>query len=247
MKPLFLMIQFMTRIPIPFTIPCDAEDFAKGPPWFPVVGWLIGGILAGGALLLNTLDTPWMTAALLVLLEVVLTGGLHLDGLADSFDGLYSNRDRERILEIMKDSRIGSNGVLALIGLLGLKCAALASIPAEQLPLAVLAMPAVARGNMTLASYLFRPARPQGMGNLFIGQVGRGGLLMAALLLLIPLGAMGMVANAPVWGALLVGLLFVRSADKILGGITGDILGALCELGELTFILLFWLEGRVFP
>ncbi len=245
MKPFFLMIQFMTRLPIPITIPCEAEDFAKGPPWFPMVGWLIGGILAGAALLLNPLGEPWMTAILLVILETLITGGLHLDGLADSFDGLYSNRDRERILEIMKDSRIGSNGVLALLGQLGLKTVVLASIPSGVLPMAVLVMPAVARLNMTTASFLSHPARPQGMGNLFIGQVKPLGLTMAVCILFIPLGFMGMVQNLAIWGTLLIGFLFVRHAEKILGGITGDILGALCEISGLVFVLLFWFQGKI--
>lgn len=246
MKPLFLMIQFLTRIPIPVTIPCEAEDFAKGPPWFPMVGWIIGGILAGAALLLNMLEEPWMTAILLVILEALITGGLHLDGLADSFDGLYSNRDRERILEIMKDSRIGSNGVLSLIGLLGLKCVVLASIPGAVLPLAVLVMPAAARLNMTIASFLSHPARPQGMGNLFIGQVKPAGMLMAAALLFVPLGFLGLLQNGALWGTLLVGFLFVRQAERILGGITGDILGALCEISGTAFLLFFWLQGKLF-
>lgn len=245
MKPLFLMIQFMTRIPVPFEIPCEAEDFAKGPPWFPLVGWIIGGILAGTALLLNPLGEPWMTAVLLVALEVLITGGLHLDGLADSFDGLYSNRDRERILEIMKDSRIGSNGVLSLIGLLGMKTVVLAALPVEVLPIAVLVMPAVARTNMTLASHLFKPARPQGMGNLFIGQVKSMGLVFALMLLFIPLGFLNMGFHGAMWGTFLIGFLFLRQADKILGGITGDILGALCEISGLVFLLLFWLQGKL--
>lgn len=245
MKSLFLMIQFLTRIPIPVTIPCESEDFAKGPPWFPMVGWIIGVILGGAALLLNPLGEPWMTAILLVILEALITGGLHLDGLADSFDGLYSNRDRERILEIMKDSRIGSNGVLVLIGLLGLKFVVLASIPAAQLPVAVLVMPAAARLNMTIASFLSRPARPQGMGNLFIGQVKPSGLLMAAAILFIPLGFLGQLQNPAIWGTLLVGFLFVRQAEKILGGITGDILGALCEISGLAFVLFYWLHGKL--
>lgn len=245
MKPLFLMIQFMTRIPIPVTIPCEAEDFAKGPPWFPMVGWIIGCILAGAALLLNPLGEPWMTAILLVILEALITGGLHLDGLADSFDGLYSNRDRERILEIMKDSRIGSNGVLALMGLLGLKFVVLTSIPAVHLPVAVLVMPAMARLNMTIACFLSHPARPQGMGNLFIGQVKPIGLIFAAAILFIPLGFSGLLQNGAVWGTLLIGFMFMRQAEKILGGITGDILGALCEISGLAFVLLYWLMGKI--
>ncbi len=246
MKSFFLMLQFLTRIPIPVTIPCEAEDFAKGPPWFPLVGWVIGGILCGAAMLLNPLGEPWMTALLLVILEALITGGLHLDGLADSFDGLYSNRDRERILEIMKDSRIGSNGVLALMGLLSLKTVALATIPAEQLPLVMLVMPAVARLNMTAASFLSHPARPQGMGNLFIGQVKRKGFLLAAVILFVPLGMLDLPFHVAAGGTLLAGFLFVRHAEKILGGITGDILGALCEISGLVFVLLYWVQGKLF-
>ncbi len=245
MRTFLLMLQFFTRLPIPFELPCEPEDFAKGPPWFPAVGWVIGGILFSVALGLNRLQEPWMTAALLVALEALLTGGLHLDGLADSFDGLYSNRSRERILEIMKDSRIGSNGVLALIGLLGLKTVTLAVLPPALVPLAVLVMPAAARFNMTLACWLFRPARPQGMGNLYIGRVGAGGAAGAALLLAIPLSGIPGIHFGVVLGTLLAGWLFCRSADRILGGITGDILGALCELSGLAFLVLLWFSTRL--
>ena len=235
------MLQFMTRIPIPFTLPCESEDFAKGAPLFPAVGWVIGAILFAAAFLLNGMETPWMTAALLVALEVLITGGLHLDGLADSFDGLYSNRDRDRILEIMKDSRIGSNGVLALIGLLGLKVITLASIPAVLLPVAVLVMPVAARFNMVFASYIHRPARLQGMGNLFIGQVKPLGLATGACIYLIPMLFIRPMPVLAIGGTLLAGWMFTHSANRILDGITGDILGALCEISGLAFIVLFWM------
>lgn len=245
MKAFLLMIQFMTRIPVPFQIPCDAQDFAKGPPLFPLVGWVLGAVLYAAASGLNWLHEPLLAAALLVALEMFLTGGLHLDGLADSFDGLYSNRDRERILEIMKDSRIGSNGVLALIGLLGLKTVVLAALPAEALPVAVLVMPAAARFNMTLASCVYKPARENGMGNLFIGRVSFRGLLLAALLLYVPAFFVSGMLFPALAGVLAAGWVFVRSANGILKGITGDILGALCEISGLAFLLGYLLLGKL--
>lgn len=237
MKTLILMIQFFTRIPIPYDTGSTEADFAKGPAWFPTVGWIIGGILAAAAygLVMYRVD-PLLTALLLVILEVLVTGGLHLDGLADSFDGLYSNRDRGRILEIMKDSRIGTNGVLALMGALSLKTLLLAQFTSWQLIAAVAVMPVLGRLNITLASQLGKPARPDGMGNLFIGKVTNGMVLWALLTALLPLAFMPERFPYVAFGTILFSFAYRKHVEGILGGITGDILGAMVELTEILYL-----------
>lgn len=251
MKSLILMLQFFTRLPLPFEIQADAEDFNRGFIWFTTVGLVIGGLLT----LLYIILSPWvgtlLLAVILVLAEVLLTGGLHLDGLSDTFDGLYSNRDKERVLEIMKDSRIGANGALAMMSWLLLKIALLNELfqlSADQTAqtaktaawLILLLMPVAAKSALALSCYLGPYARKEGMGHLFIGKVSVIQLFpvltLAAILhgLLVP-------ASLAVWtGILLLTLAYTRHVRKRIDGLTGDTLGAWHELSEL-FYLAGWL------
>jgi len=242
------MLQFFTRLPLPFEIKADAEDFNRGFIWFTAVGLVIGGLLTFLYMTMSPWVGPLLLAVILVLAEVLLTGGLHLDGLSDTFDGLYSNRDKARVLEIMKDSRIGANGALAMMSWLLLKIALLNELfqtapadPAKAAPwLVLLLMPVAAKSALALSCYLGPYARKEGMGHLFIGKVSFSRLLpvltLAAILhgLLIP-------ASLAVWaGILLLTLAYTRHVRKRIDGLTGDTLGAWHELSEL-FYLAGWL------
>lgn len=102
-RRLILMIQFLTTIPVPINLDVSEEDFGKGLLFAPLVGLLIGGIIAGSFLLLGTIFPPTITAVFIIILYIVLTGGIHLDGLGDTSDGIFSNRPKERMLEIMRE------------------------------------------------------------------------------------------------------------------------------------------------
>ncbi|MBW7460890.1 adenosylcobinamide-GDP ribazoletransferase, partial [Paenibacillus sepulcri] len=120
--------QFMTRIPVPVEIPFTPAVLARSTVYYPLVGLVIGGITAAAGWLL-TLAVPALPAAVLILLIwTALSGALHLDGLMDSADGVLSHRPRERMLDIMKDSRVGAMGVMAAIFLLLLKFATLSAL-----------------------------------------------------------------------------------------------------------------------
>ncbi len=248
MKSLILMLQFFTRLPLPFEIQADAEDFNKGFIWFTAVGLVIGGLLALLYIVMSPFVGTLLLAVILVLAEVLLTGGLHLDGLSDTFDGLYSNRDKERVLEIMKDSRIGANGALAMMSWLLLKIALLNELfqltavhaPKTTPWLVLILMPVAAKSALALSCYLGPYARKEGMGHLFIGKVSVIQLFpvlaLAAILhtLLVP-------ASLAVWaGILLLTLVYTRHVRKRIDGLTGDTLGAWHELSEL-FYLAGWL------
>ncbi len=117
MKGLILLFSFMTRLPVP-KMEFDSEELGKSMKFFPVVGLVIGLILylfARGISFVTGSSFPFLLSVLVLLLEVAITGALHLDGLADTFDGMFSYRSKQKILEIMKDSRLGTNGALALI------------------------------------------------------------------------------------------------------------------------------------
>jgi len=185
MRSLLLALAFFTRIPMR---PLDWGDdgLAKATRMLPLVGLLAGLVLAAVWLLLSGIGArskPLLFAVLLLVAYLAFTGGLHLDGLADSCDGIFSGRDRERSLEIMKDSMIGSFGTLALI------CAALLYVAGfTAAPLAaVIAAPAVGRSAALVSQQLAPPARPSGLA-VQAGNDGRG-------------------ANAGAWGWALLSIL----------------------------------------
>lgn len=244
-----LALQFLTRLPVPRSLGFSPEDFRDSARYFPLVGLLVG-LTGAGVLAAASLVFPYVVAVLLSMSATLLvTGAFHEDGLADSCDGLGGAVDRARALEIMKDSRIGSYGAIGLFCVLGLKAAALASLP---LPLAVaagvLAHASSRAAALTLARWL-----P------YAGEIDRAkaGPLMQRLSttnLVIGWGwplvlAAGLVASRPMWLApTLLGLVLAMSIAGVarvwlqrrLGGMNGDTLGATQQVSEL-LVLLGWL------
>lgn len=249
MKRLIGIIQFMTRIPIPIDTGFD-EDFHKSIIYFPVVGLVLGICYMLVARLGLALFNPYITAVLVLASEVILTGGLHLDGLGDSFDGLYSYRDKERILEIMKDSRLGTNGLLAILIVFLLKLGFLNSLLEQNILWPILTMPVVARSMQVIACYRTETPRERGMGNIFIGKVSTSYLMGVMMLMLgINLGSMYLMEDQILYVREIITLLimaagvkvFVRSVYKKIDGITGDILGCICELSELVYLMIIYM------
>ena len=168
MTPFFIALQFLTRLKIVNQTEWSVEDFGKSVVAFPYVGLIIGLILA----LLYGILSPFIPLVPLMLIIVVaeflITGGLHADGLMDTSDGLFSGRERDRKLEIMKDSRIGSFGVVAFVFVTLLKWQLLTAIPtAEFIPMALIMMPLMSRWSLVLSIRSYPYAREQGMGAAF--------------------------------------------------------------------------------
>lgn len=228
------MLQFLTKLPLPFEIHADAEDFSKGVIYFPLVGLIIGllmaGVYSGVVYLSNTL----VASVLVVAFEIFITGGLHLDGLADSFDGLYSYRDKERMLEIMKDSRVGTNGVLVLVVVIILKIALIYSIKS---PLYILIlMPAVSRCMIVVLAATSKYARQKGMGGFFIEKTTKLQLVIALVLTLMAhLIQVELLAVSLV--ILVLTFLYRWHVYTKIDGVTGDILGSAAELSEVFYLL----------
>lgn len=244
MRSFLIGLQFLTRISIVRQEVWTEEDFGASVRWFPLIGAVLGLIYGGAAglffLLLPSYGIMLPThvcTALLLLLTILLTGGLFCDGFMDTMDGIFSGRPRDRMLEIMKDSRVGSNGIMAFTALIVMEWAVLLDIRPELIPTALFIMPIISRLVVVIAITRFPYARPTGMGKAFATYAGKHALsfaLLCTLILTLPLGWSATLALA---AGLLFGLCFNRYVTGILGGVTGDTYGAAAVLTELVVLL----------
>lgn len=174
-KSFFATLSFMSRLPVParWSQGLEIDQYERGIVTFPLVGFLLGAIAGLVMLALHAWCGLPLAALFAVLALALLTGGFHLDGLADTCDGIFSARRRERMLEIMRDSRLGTHGGLALIFVLVAKVFVISELALRGTSMlaALAAACAVARGMSVLLMYRQRYAREQGLGNVFIGKV----------------------------------------------------------------------------
>lgn len=213
-----------------------------GEEYFPLVGLLLAGVLALLALALAPVLPQLALAALLVVGLVLLTGGLHLDGLMDSCDGLFGGLTRERKLEIMHDSRVGSFGVLAGACALLLKFACFASLAKHDLPTALLVTLPSARWSLVLVLRIFPGARASGLGATFRQAVTRDRLALACVLTLAIVLFTAQFSGLIVWAVITVVALALGAwISRKLGGLTGDTYGAIAEVAEIAGLLAFLL------
>jgi adenosylcobinamide-GDP ribazoletransferase len=237
-------LQFITRIPVPqrYTENMAIEDYPKGVITFPLVGAVIGGLSAFVFLVTQLWWGNLIAAVCAVICGAMVTGAFHLDGLADTADGIFSSRSREKMLEIMRDSRIGSNGALALIFVVMLKVLAIYQLAEKDLSVVALliASPALARTlSVALLMYRQKYARDSGLGHFYIGNISqrqmRITLWTGLALVLVLAGFKGLLYAAATAG---FALLYRTLIENKIGGQTGDTLGAGKELFELIFLLL---------
>lgn len=237
----------MTRIPIKADIGFD-EEFHKSIVYFPLVGFVIGLIsFFIGSLAIRIFD-PFITSILIVAGEVILTGGLHIDGLGDSFDAIYSNRDKDRMLEIMKDSRLGTNSLLAILFLVLIKIGLLNSAINSNLMYLIIFMPMISRLGVIIMLYKTVTPRKVGMGNIFIGKATLGMFITAIVYTIVIIVAISkfiflstdfniIILLLSIVVVMIFDYLFKNHIYKKIDGVTGDILGCTIELGELIFLL----------
>lgn len=235
-------VQFLTRIPTPQLAGFQPEWIQQSARYFPLVGQIVGGLSALVLYGAAQVWSPWVAALLAVATSVVLTGGFHEDGLADTADGLGGGQTRARRLEIMKDSRLGSYGALALGLTLALRVAALVMVMQLSAALAAAVLlaahglgRAAAVGAMTVMPYggdphMAKEGRPDRASLL--------GLTVATVLALWPLVLLPPAAGAAgVALGLLVGAVPAWLAWRLIGGRTGDVLGAVEQAFEIGFLL----------
>ena len=244
---LLLALRFLTRMPIPFARTVDPVPLASAMRMFAVAGALIGAVNGLVLVGLSYLHLPGLIAGFLTVgFGLFLTGALHEDGLADTADGLFGGRTRERRLEIMRDSRIGTYGACALILFLVIKAEAyqaLLNLPMWQSVVTMAAVGAFSRAMVVDMMWATRPARTDGLA----AQAGRP-TRNAGLFAIVTGGALALWAGwptAPILGveAMLVALVITglmrRLATRLVGGQTGDICGAVQVLVECGMLLTY--------
>ncbi|RSB46839.1 MULTISPECIES: adenosylcobinamide-GDP ribazoletransferase [Brevundimonas] len=235
-------LQFLTRLPTPPLRDFQPEWIQQSARWFPLVGQVVGVIAAAILYGAAQVWSPWIAALLAVAAGVALTGGFHEDGLADAADGLGGGQTRARRLEIMKDSRLGSYGALTLGLTLALRVAALAMLVAVSPWMAAAALVAshglgraAAVGAMALMSYggdpgMAKEGKPD--------RASMTGFTVAVLVALWPLALLPVAAGVVgVAAGLVVGAVPAWQAQRLIGGRTGDVLGAVEQMFEVGFLL----------
>ncbi|VAX25870.1 Cobalamin synthase [hydrothermal vent metagenome] len=239
MKRLLFAVGFLTIFPLPERFVATREDMGGAALYFVPVGVIIGLALITIDYGLGLVLPPLPVATLLVIAMIMVSGALHMDGLGDTADGFFSPASRERVLEIMKDSRLGSMGAIAIVSVFVLKVSSLASMGGGGSVAALFLAPVAGRCAM-VASLSLAPnaSSTNGLGTIFTEKKSPANALWAALFLfvtgLITAGAGGIVIFAV---TAMVVFAFERLCRARIGGMTGDNHGALCELAETAALL----------
>lgn len=238
MRGFLIALTFLTRIPLPAPkVEVTSDEFFRSYRYYPLVGLVLGLLLWLLAKTLIPYFPPLVLGALLLSAELILTGGIHLDGFMDSMDGLLSARSPERILEIMKDSHVGAHACMALVGLLLLKFTLLASLTLTQFPI-LLVMPMLSRWVFQIAVIGFPSARTQGLGKGAHEATHWLPFLFSGVIVLGITFSLSSFAGLIAFGVSIITVTLIASRiSSLLGGLTGDLYGAFIELSEIVCLL----------
>ncbi len=243
-------LRFLTIIPLPWRREVSQDEIARSIVYFPVVGVIIGFILAGLNCLLSLILPSMVVNALLLVALVVITGALHLDGFIDTCDGLGGHKTPEARWQIMSDSRVGGFGIVGAVLLLLVKYVSLNSVPEALLMATLVLMPLVSRWAMVYAIFAYPYAKPSGLGKVYKQGVGWQRFTLATI---ITLGvAIGLARWANIAYFYLAGLVIMGGIWVIVvamaaylkhkfSGLTGDTYGAINEVAEVGVLILILL------
>ena len=253
MKSFLLMLSFFTRIPVKAAFDEDGTIYEKGIKYIFIIALIIG-VPVGFVLMLSQWIGSWTAAFLAFLVYLMMTGGLHVDGLADTMDAFGSNRDRPKMLAILKDSRIGTFGVLGIV----VYAIGMVVLLAQADIAAAFLFPLAGRTAALLIARIFRYAREDGMGRRFVDGVKTVHVIIA---MAVYVAAVGLVCTAfltapfdtayaavlcvPYVLALAAVTLTAAGMSRKLGGITGDNIGFGIEACSLIYLLIFYMTAAV--
>ncbi|HSQ78648.1 MAG TPA: adenosylcobinamide-GDP ribazoletransferase [Nitrospirota bacterium] len=241
-------VQFLTIVPVRKNHETEEGSLARSMMYFPLIGFLIGFLLVYADKAMTLIALPQTIAnVLLVALSVLVTRALHIDGLADTLDGLMGGHDHSSRLSIMKDSRLGTAGALGIFFTVFVKYVCLNNLFESEKVAALLTAPMLARWSQTFMAFKANYGREEGMGRAFVGHLRVSGLA-AASAVAIGLSAFVIVRLdtrsvllifSLLCGVVLLTFMGRRYLVRKLGGVTGDAIGAISELNEVLVFLLF--------
>ncbi len=243
MRSFFAGVAFLTRLPLGRIAAFDAADVADSSGWFPLIGLLLGSLYALAATLLRTHLPPAVTGVLLIVLDALLTGGLHFDGLADTADGFGGGKSLDDVLRIMREHAIGSYGGLALAAVVALKTTAYTTLLQQNnWPPALILTPALGRWSMLALTATLPYARPSAS---VIEGMGRRSLIWGTVSVVIALVVAQSRRGWIAWAlTAAVTAAFGLYCRRRIAGITGDTLGANLQLCESAALLTFvWMRS----
>ncbi len=238
-------LRFLTIIPFPFWRNASQSDMKHTTGYFPVVGLIIGLVMAGLNMLLALFLPRAVVNGLLLIYLVVISGGLHIDGFIDTCDGMAGHKTVEERWRIMRDSRVGAFGVVGAFLLLLVKYATLNSIPENLITVTLVVMPVVSRWAMVYAVCAYPYARPEGLGKAFKQEAGWSNFILATIIVLAVAIGLALLAQITYLAGLVILLmtwLMVVGMGSYLkrkfAGLTGDTYGAINEISEVWVLVL---------
>jgi len=245
MRGFLVALQFLTTLPLEIKSELKEKDFGRALFYFPVVGALIGLVLALALLAFDFLPNL-AKIALVLTSSIIITGAMHLDGFADTCDGFFSGKSKEKILSIMHDPHIGTIGTIAVVSLLLLKFSLMASISKDILWKSLIMMAVFSRWIQVFACYLSKYAKEFGKARFFIEYVSLkevivGGLITVTLLYVLE-NWKGLFLFIPVLAA---AFLLINYIKRRIGGMTGDTIGAVSEIIEVCVLLFSLILSRI--
>jgi len=267
MKTLLIAFQFLTIIPVRSSIAINEEDIAKSSSAFVIVGIFQGILLIATDYISGSAFHPDLVTGIILLVLVLSNGGLHLDGLADTFDAIAAKStgnidiDREKRLSIMKDSAIGPIGVIAIVFSLALKYLSLKNLShfsTFTYYSSLLLMPALSKWTMVISMLYGKPSREDGLGRIFINRIGIKEIAISTLILLLLLmllqvffGRYTPNSQYAFYAVLFLTMYFfcrvwIVFSNRKFGGLNGDTLGAINEITEIIFLLMVLIWSRLF-
>ena len=231
--------RLLTIVPLPFVPENGDRPAGKAAAFYPLVGLILGLLLTGIGWFFHLFLPNGVASTLILTVWVGLTGMLHLDGFMDACDGLLPPREPIHRLEIMKDSQVGAFGVVGVVLLLLLKFNGLLALPAISRWPALITIPVLARWAMAWAMMRYPLARTDGLSNFFRAGLGRTELGMASVIAIgVALGLLGIQGVILLVVTWLTITLVARFALVRVGGLTGDIYGAICEITEVVLLII---------
>lgn len=235
LESIVVAFQFLTRLYLPINVEWDTTNLRRSLMWFGLVGAFIGVILAGAMTLFNRFDLiPAVSAIIILLIWIFITGGMHIDGISDMADGFFSMRDKEKTLEIMKDSHVGAFGVITIVFLLLIKFEMLKEfIIIEKNVCLLILPPTIARIAAGLVLSLYETTKKSGLGYTFHSSDPRIFWAIGFVVTLIISSILNIKSLIFIGIAILVSNLMALWAKKKIGGLNGDIYGAIVETVEV--------------